>query len=148
LLLSIAVIAVFGVAVFATGFVAKKLDIFDANYGKALWAALLKNGIFWGAAYLLSRYIPMAPRELVLVLAQATLIWISVLLVELVVGFTLVYIALAVGANLDQRFDLAIVSGAPVATLANPRVARSSSSRSLLRNPIPTTYRRVLFNVH
>jgi hypothetical protein len=108
----------------------------------------------------------MAPRELVLVLAgtvapiiiyklvfeatlaQATLIWISVLLVELVVGFTLVYIALAVGANLDQRFDLAIVSGAPVATLANPRVARSSSSRSLLRNPIPTTYRRVLFNVH
>jgi hypothetical protein len=39
LLLSIAVIAIFGIEVVATGYVAKQSDIFDANYGKALWAA-------------------------------------------------------------------------------------------------------------
>lgn len=132
LLLSIGVIAVFGVEVFATGLVAKKLRIFDANYGKALWAAVLKNGILGIVAYLLSRYTPDAPRLPVLFLvgtvapitiyklvfestiAQATLIWIFVLLIESVAGTALVYAALSIGAILDERFNLVIRSGNPM----------------------------------
>ncbi|UCD25207.1 MAG: hypothetical protein JSW51_04600 [Gemmatimonadota bacterium] len=124
LLLGIAVIAIFGIEVFATGFVAKRLDIFDANYGKALWAALLKNGISLALAYLFGRYISDAQRIPVLMIvgviapiivyklvfestfAQAGLIWIAVLLVELLLGVALVYGALSIGASLDERFDL------------------------------------------
>ena len=123
LLLLIALIALFGVEVYATGFVAKKLDIFDANYGKALWAALLKNVIFGAAAYLPSTYfvIPELPALILLgavtpvvvyklvfqsTVRQAVLLWIAVLLVVLVVGFALALGAMSLGAWLNQKFNL------------------------------------------
>ncbi len=124
LLLLIALIAIFGVEVYATGFVAKKLDIFDANYGKALWAALLKNVIFGTAAYLLNNYLMQVPEvpSLVLVgavtpvvvyklvfqstVGQAIKLWIAVLVVEVAVGFALVYGAMSLGAWLNQKFSL------------------------------------------
>jgi hypothetical protein len=124
LLLLIAIIAIFGVEVYATGFVAKKLDIFDANYGKALWAALLKNVLFGAAAYLLNNYLMQVPEVPTLVLVgavtpvvvyklvfqstvgQAIKLWIAVLVVEVAVGFALVYGAMSLGAWLNQKFNL------------------------------------------
>lgn len=156
LLLGIVLIAVFGVEVFATGLVAKKLAVFDANYGKALWAAVLKNGIFAGASYLLDRYVPDAPRIAVLIplatvapiiiyklvfestVAQAALIWILVLLVEGVVAFVLVYAAMSLGATLDERFDLATESGSLTIAVSATCISRRPSGRLLLGNVAST----------
>lgn len=156
LLLGIVVIVVFGISVFATGFTAKKLDIFDATYGKALWAAVLKNAIFWGTAYLLNTFVPSPPREAVLILAatvvpiviyklvfeatltQAILIWIAVLLVELVVGFALVYSALAAGAILDERFDLDVTASVALPGGQSATVLRELSQCPLELRPNPS----------
>jgi hypothetical protein len=145
LLIRIAVIAVFGTEVLATGLAAKRLGVFDANYGKALGSAILKNAVFWSAAYVLVNYIPSFPHVPFLVLlgacapiaiyklvfdctmSQAVLIWIAVLVVELVAGFLLVYGAIALGAHLDERFDLAIHSHTPYHMVEQQGAARCTS---------------------
>ncbi|UCG86735.1 MAG: hypothetical protein JSW71_23040 [Gemmatimonadota bacterium] len=166
LLLGIAVIALFGVEVFATGLAAKKLDVFDANYGKALWAAVLKNGILAGAAYLLSRYVPESHRIPALILvgtlapivvyklvfestiAQAVLIWIAVLLVVSVAGIALVYGALSLGATLDERFDLVVRPQNPLFALPNLGVARDSTNNRCPRITSGPFHRRELPDAH
>jgi len=160
LLVSIAAIAIFGIEVFATGFVAKKLGVFDVNYGRALWAALLKNGIFLLLAYVLNPYIPEAQLIPVLILVgtlapitvykfvfestlvQAVLIWIVVLLVECVAGVALVYGALSVGASLDERFNLVIGHRSQLAGLTGLFVAPTTACQLQLESPPQPFHRR------
>jgi hypothetical protein len=68
-------------------------------------------------------------------LAQAALIWIVVLLVECVVGFTLAYGAVSLGARLDERFDLAFLPRTEAATAADFPAPRYLNNRSPQQDP-------------
>jgi len=122
LLLSIAVILLFAVQVYTTGFTAKKVEVFDVSYGRALWAAVLVNvsSILIQAILVELLGLPQLLAVLVLIVApvfifklvftstfrQAILIWVAVLAVGVVAGIALVAVALSLGSWLDTRFDL------------------------------------------
>lgn len=132
LLLGIAVIAIFGLEVFTTGFVARKLRIEDASYGRALWASVLKNVTVAVLAYLSGRYVgaispevgllvlgavvPMVMYKLVFesTLGQAVLIWIAVLAIDMIAAVSLLYGALTIGERLDRRFRLSREGDRPI----------------------------------
>lgn len=122
LLLLIVVILMFGVSIFTTGFVAKRLDVFDADYTKAAWATVFKNvgAVACAAAYgyverfpvlfllIIAVFVPILVYKLVFAatVVQAIIIWIAVVIVEVVVGAILVGLALALGGWLDEKYGV------------------------------------------
>lgn len=122
LLLSIAVIVLFAVQVYTTGFTARKVNVFDMSYGRALWATVLVNVSsiliqavlveLLGLSQLLAVPVLIAAPVFVFKLVftstvrQAILIWVAVLAVGVLVSIALVAVALSLGSWLDTRFDL------------------------------------------
>jgi hypothetical protein len=122
LLLGIAVIALFGMQVLVTGLTAKKLDVFDVSYARALWASVVVNassvacrwlvlatsGFSQIVPILLAVTVPVVSYKLVFscTLKQAILIWVAVLMVGTLAGAVLVLGALWMGSWLDMKFNL------------------------------------------
>jgi hypothetical protein len=125
LLLSIALILLFAVQVYTAGITARKLDVFDVSYGRALWATVLVgvSSIVIQALFVellaLSQFVMVLALMAVPVLIyrlvftctvkQAIVIWIVVVAVGLLAGIALVLGALSLGAWLDSKFDLPMV---------------------------------------
>jgi hypothetical protein len=132
LLLAIALLLVFPVSIGATGFMAKKIFDTDEVYIEALWATVFKNVGFLVVAALLGGALGLPPEFALIIagvglpiviykivysstVAQASLIFIGVIAVELVVGSALVVGALLAGAWLDSNYDFAALAGTVLA---------------------------------
>ena len=119
LLLVLAILLIFVTSIVATGFLAKKLSVFDANYGTAAWATVLKYVISAIGVAVMSNYLTVGPAtSLVIVnvllpiviyklvfqstVVQAVLLWLGVLAVEVVAAVALIFGALSLGAYLDK----------------------------------------------
>ncbi len=119
MLLVLAILLIFVTSAFATGFLAKKLSVFDANYGKAAWATVLKYVISATGVAVIGNYLTVGPTtSLVIVnvllpiviykivfqstIVQAVLLWLAVLAAEVVAAVALVFGALSLGEYLDR----------------------------------------------
>ena len=119
LLLVLAILLIFVTSIVATGFLAKRLSVFDANYGKAAWATVLKYVISATGVAVMSNYLNVGPAlafgvvnvllpiviyKLVFqsTVVQAVLLWLAVLAVEVVTAVVLIFGALSLGAYLDK----------------------------------------------
>jgi hypothetical protein len=123
LLLGIALVLLFPISVYSTGYAAKKLNVLDAGYTEALWATVFKNVSAVVALALFSSYLfPHPAATLLLVgavfpvviywrvflstIRQAAAIWLIVVVVEVAAGVCLVLGAILFGGWLDERYDL------------------------------------------
>lgn len=123
LLLGIALVLLFPISVYSTGYAAKKLNVLEAGYAEALWATVFKNVSAVGALAVFGSYLSPPPAATLLLVGvvfpvviywrvflstirQATVIWLIVVVVEVVAGTCLVLGAILFGTWLDEMYDL------------------------------------------